>query len=55
MNVRLHPSVRCAFDAEENVLRLILKEPIEQENVPQQDWATEVVVYALKVRSSPSG
>lgn len=49
MNVRLHPALRCTFDAEENVLRLVLKEPVEQENVPPEEWARDIVVYALKV------
>ncbi|KAG5634810.1 hypothetical protein H0H81_000704 [Sphagnurus paluster] len=49
MNIRMHPTVRCIFDAGENVLRLILKEAIEQKDVPSQDWKHEVVVYALKV------
>lgn len=48
MNIRMHPTVRCIFDAGENVLRLILKEAIEQKDVPSQDWKHEVVVYALK-------
>lgn len=51
MNVRMNPTVRCIFDEEENVLRLVLKEFIEEENVPQKDWKGEVAIYALKVRS----
>lgn len=51
MNVRMNPTVRCIFDEEENVLRLVLKEFIEEENVPQKDWKGEIAVYALKVRS----
>ena len=50
MNVRMHPTVRCTYDAEENVLRLILQEGVEQTNVLQQDSSKwEIVVYALKV------
>src|ERR1700733_2698767 len=37
MNVRIHPSVRCIYEAEENILRLILHEYIELPNVPQED------------------
>jgi hypothetical protein len=50
MNVRLYPALRCTYDAAENVLRLVLKEPVEQENVPPEEWARDVVVYAVKVR-----
>lgn len=50
----MHPTVKCTFDAEENVLRLILKEFVEQTNVPQKDWKGEVVIYALKVRPTLS-
>jgi len=49
MNLRMHPTVRCTYEAEENVLRLILQELVEQTNVPQEDWKKEIVVYALKV------
>ncbi|KAF9465611.1 hypothetical protein BDZ94DRAFT_1159842 [Collybia nuda] len=48
MNVRMHPTVRCIFDEDENVLRLVLKEFIEEKDVPQSEWKGEVVVYALK-------
>lgn len=49
MNVRVNHTVRCTYDAEEHVVRLILKESIEDPAVPPKDWATEVVIYALKV------
>jgi hypothetical protein len=52
MNVRLHPLVRCTHDVEGGALRLILKEPAEQENVPPEQWTQELVVYALKVGRS---
>ncbi|TFK34027.1 hypothetical protein BDQ12DRAFT_690261 [Crucibulum laeve] len=48
MNIRVSPAVRCTYDADERVVRVVLKEPIEQEGVPQQDWANEIVIYALK-------
>lgn len=53
MNVRLHPLVRCTYDPEGNALRLILKEPVEQENVPPEQWTQELVVYALKAGRVP--
>ena len=28
MNIRVHPTVRCSFVAEENVLRIVLKEAV---------------------------
>ncbi len=49
MNVRLTPAVKCIFDEEELSLRVILAEIIEREDVPVEQWAHEVVVYALKV------
>jgi hypothetical protein len=51
MNIRMHSNVHCTFDEEENALRLVLKEFIEEVGVPKKDWRGEVVVYALKVRS----
>ncbi|PBL00020.1 hypothetical protein ARMGADRAFT_527398 [Armillaria gallica] len=48
MNVRLTPAVKCIFDEEELSLRVILAEIIEREDVPVEQWAHEVVVYALK-------
>ncbi|KAF5379439.1 hypothetical protein D9615_006515 [Tricholomella constricta] len=51
MNVRMQPAVRCTFDAEEHIIRLILKEAIidqKKEDVPPADWDREVVIYALK-------
>jgi len=53
MNVRLHPLVRCTYDLEGNALRLILKEPVEQANVPPEQWTQELVVYALKAGRVP--
>jgi hypothetical protein len=50
MNVRLHPLVRCSFDKEAHVLRLILREPIEKADVPAEQWPQELVIYVLKVR-----
>ena len=28
MNIRVHPTVRCSFIAEENVVRIVLKEAV---------------------------
>ncbi|KAG6809352.1 hypothetical protein H0H92_000589 [Tricholoma furcatifolium] len=42
LNLRLHPSVRCVYDANENVLRIILTEPTEKQE------KREVVIYAFK-------
>ncbi|KAG6917101.1 hypothetical protein DXG01_003921 [Tephrocybe rancida] len=42
MNVRIHPSLRCTFDADENVLRIIHTKPVEQKD------ECEIVIYALK-------
>lgn len=44
MNVSVGPTVRCSFDAEDNVLRVVLKEAVEDGN-----GAQELVVYAIKV------
>ncbi|RDB18559.1 hypothetical protein Hypma_000304 [Hypsizygus marmoreus] len=54
MNVRMLPTIRCTFDADEHVVRVILKEPIEKKDVPKEDWEREVVVYALKPSRSCS-
>ncbi|KAK0215065.1 hypothetical protein IW262DRAFT_1465856 [Armillaria fumosa] len=48
MNVRLTPAVKCIFDEEDLSLRVILAETVEREDVPVEQWAHEVVVYALK-------
>lgn len=45
MNVRLQPSVRCTFDAQENALRVVLKE-LDSEKPD----ASQTVIYAFKVR-----
>lgn len=46
MNVGLRPTVRCHFDAVENILRVIL---MEQVTTDGKDSKEDVVVYALKV------
>ena len=65
MNIRVQPAVRCSYVAEENVLRVVLKEVAgETGNVGSSSSAAaessgsedkamhrEVVVYALKVLS----
>jgi hypothetical protein len=48
MNVRVRPTVRCTFDEEDNVLRIVLKEAVEHGDVSHS--AQELVIYALKVR-----
>ncbi|KDQ26398.1 hypothetical protein PLEOSDRAFT_1113056 [Pleurotus ostreatus PC15] len=55
MNVRVNTSVRCTFDAEEHVLRIVLAETVESPEIPAEQWPREIVVYALKPgRSSKS-
>ena len=51
MSVRLRPAVRCIFVEEHGILRLTLKEPIEQaqSDKPTPETKHEVVVYALTV------
>ena len=65
MNIRVQPTVRCSYLAEENVLRIVMKEvvggsgnvgPSAAESSDSQAGSgdvahQEVVVYALKVRS----
>ena len=65
MNIRVQPTVRCSYVAEENVLRIVLKEEVggtgnlvlgsSTESSDSQAGSgdatrQEVVVYALKVR-----
>jgi hypothetical protein len=69
MNIRVQPTVRCSYVAEENVLRIVLKEVVggtgnvgssaaaesSDSRVGSGDSTNqEVVVYALKVRSERS-
>jgi hypothetical protein len=49
MNVRMNSTVRCTYEAQENIVRLVHQELIEQAHVPQEDWRKEIVVYAMKV------
>jgi len=46
MNVRVRPTVRCTFDEEDNVLRIVLKEAVEHGDGAHS--AQELVIYALK-------
>lgn len=46
MNTRLQPSIRCTFDTQECILRLLLAESTES----KESGLQEVVVYALKVK-----
>ncbi|KDR80922.1 hypothetical protein GALMADRAFT_1115756 [Galerina marginata CBS 339.88] len=50
MNVRVKPAVRCTYVPEENVLRLILKETVDDSDGPTTEGEAkkEVVIYALK-------
>jgi hypothetical protein len=53
MNVRLQPTVRCAFVPEENALKLILKETVDAPSADvstEPDLKQELVIYVLKVR-----
>jgi len=53
MNVRLQPTVRCAFVPEENALKLILKETVDApsaDSSTEPDLKQELVIYVLKVR-----
>ncbi|OBZ74084.1 hypothetical protein A0H81_06267 [Grifola frondosa] len=47
MSVRLRPAVRCTFDEEQAVLRVVLKELV--------DGKEQVVVYVLKRGKAPKG
>ena len=64
MNVRVQPTVRCSFVAEENALRIVLKEAVGGgagktsdsqvgigDVVQNENANQEIVVYALKVPS----
>ena len=51
MSVRLRPAVRCTFDENEGVLRVVLKEAQEREDASSDRRKEDVVVYALKVRA----
>jgi hypothetical protein len=53
MNVRVRPTVRCTFDEDDNVLRVVLMEAVECED-KEETRAQQLVVYALKVRLPPS-
>ena len=56
MNIRVQPTVRCSYVAEENVLRIVLKEVVGESSSSSATESSgdakpqEVVVYALKVR-----
>lgn len=47
MNVRVKPSVRCTFDEEDNVLRVVVME------AGGEDTPEELVIYAFKVCYPP--
>ncbi|EGN97038.1 hypothetical protein SERLA73DRAFT_185331, partial [Serpula lacrymans var. lacrymans S7.3] len=46
-NIKIRPAVHCAFDAEENILRVIHKELVEPENKGETQKEV-IVIYALK-------
>ncbi|PCH44524.1 hypothetical protein WOLCODRAFT_165216 [Wolfiporia cocos MD-104 SS10] len=48
MSVRLGSAVRCTFDEEQGVLRVMLKESEERVGVSPQRWEQKVVIYAVK-------
>jgi len=48
MNVLVRPTVRCTFDEEDSVLRIILKEAVEYGDEAVEPKPQELVVYALK-------
>lgn len=50
MNVRVRSTVRCTFDEEDNVLRVVLKEAVEYGDLASEAKPQELVVYAFKVR-----
>ena len=54
MNVRVQPTVRCAFVPEENALKFILKENIESLPNSADLQQQELVIYVLKVGSTIS-
>ncbi|KAN0088203.1 hypothetical protein V8E55_005260 [Tylopilus felleus] len=45
MNVGVHPTIRCHFDAAENILRVIVMEKVTMD---ANDSKEDIVVYALK-------
>ncbi|KZP17580.1 hypothetical protein FIBSPDRAFT_864760 [Athelia psychrophila] len=47
MNVPMSPAVRCSFDAEDGILRIVLKEAITAEG-GNGAGTHELVVYAIK-------
>ncbi|KAG6816527.1 hypothetical protein H0H87_005389 [Tephrocybe sp. NHM501043] len=48
MNVRMHPTTRCTYNANENVLRIIITESVDKKD------GREIVIYALKPGRSSS-
>ncbi|KAJ7027917.1 hypothetical protein C8F04DRAFT_73447 [Mycena alexandri] len=48
MNVRMQPTVRCTFDAQENVLRVALKELEDKWESGSATAAPQTVIYAFK-------
>jgi len=49
MNIRVQPTVRCAFVPEENALKFILKENVESPAADTPEANQELVIYVLKV------
>ena len=55
MNVRILPTIRCTFDDEDNVLRIVLKEAVEYNDGSPETKSEELVVYAFKVHCNSKG
>lgn len=53
MNVRVQPTVRCAFVPQENALKFILKENVESSGFNSPEASQELVIYVLKVCPCP--
>jgi hypothetical protein len=49
MNVRMHATVRCTFDPQENILRVALKELPEKSASEEGAPIPHTVIYAFKV------
>ncbi|KAJ6485820.1 hypothetical protein C8R45DRAFT_1098575 [Mycena sanguinolenta] len=47
MNVRMQPTVRCAYDPQENILRVVLKE-LPEKSASEEAVGAQVVIYAFK-------
>ncbi|KAF9454414.1 hypothetical protein P691DRAFT_797195 [Macrolepiota fuliginosa MF-IS2] len=51
MNIRISPSVRCSYDSTENILRIVIQEPVAESQMDaEKDEKSPlgIVVYAMK-------